>query len=281
MIAGVRSLTADRQRTAVMLHTDTAYALLLAGTTGSGLFHIGAARRVFAITKAGKPADVRMQAFERRWFAFVASLYTANSLFDRAAILIRDGLTAYPRDARLYVARGALLETRLAFTDFDPASAAQLSRRERALEPAAADYRHALDLDPSLPMALLRLGALHMMVGDSRAHQNLETALRVSSEPIESYLAHLLLGAVAERDNHLDAAEREYQAAQAIAAGCQTPYVALARVATARGDDTRARTLASAFASLGEKSSDPWWDFHLGGFDQPSLNWLRAEARAR
>lgn len=280
MIAGVRSLTPDRQRTAVMLHTDTTYALLLAGTTGSGLFHIGAARRVFAITKAS-PADARRQTFERRWFAFVASLYTANSLFDRAEILVRDGLTAYPRDARLYVARGALLETRLAFTAFDPSSPTQLSRRERALEPAAADYRHALDLDPNLAMALLRLGALHMMVRDSRARQNLETALRVSSEPIESYLAHLLLGAVAERDNRLDEAEREYQAAQAIGARCQTPYVALARIATARGDDARARTVASAFAMLTEKSSDPWWDFHLGGFDQPSLSWLRAEARAR
>jgi hypothetical protein len=280
MIAGARSLTPDRQQTAVMLHTDTS-ALLLAGTTGSGLFHIGAARRVFAIMRAARPADARMQAFERRWFAFVASLYTANSLFDRAAILIRDGLTAYPREARLYVARGALLETRLAFTAFDPTSPAQLSRRERALEPAAADYRHALDLDPNLPMALLRLGALHMLVRDSRARQNLEAALRVSSEPIEAYLAHLLLGAVAERENRLDGAERDYQAAQAIAAACQTPYVALARIATARGDDARAQTMASAFANLPEKASDPWWDFHLGGFDQPSLNWLRAEARAR
>jgi len=281
ILAGARSLTPDRQRAAAMLHTDTAYALLLAGTTGSALFHIGAARRVFAIAKAGNPADARMQAFERRWFAFVGSLYTANSLFDRAEMLIRDGLSAYPRDARLYVARGALLETRLAFTAFDPASPAQLSRRERALEPAAADYRHALTLDPNLPAALLRLGALHMTVRDSRARQNLEAALRVSSEPIDAYLGHLLLGAVAERDNRLDAAEREYEAAQAIAAQCQTPYVALARLATARGDDARALTLATAFARLTEKSSDPWWDFHLGGFDQPSLNWLRAEARAR
>jgi len=281
MIAGARSLTPDRRRTAVMLHTDTTYALLLAGTTGSGLFHVGAARRVFAIARAGSPADAQMQAFERRWFAFVASLYTANSLFDRAAILIRDGLTVYPRDARLYVARGALLETRLDSTAFDPSSASQLSRFERALEPAAADYRHALELDPNLSIALLRLGALHMRVRDPRARQNLDSALRSSQEPIEAYLAHLLLGGVAERDNHLDAAEREYQAAQAIAAACQTPYVALARVATARGDDARARTLASAFANLAEKTSDPWWDFHLGGFDQPSLNWLRAEARAR
>jgi tetratricopeptide (TPR) repeat protein len=281
MIGGARSLTPDRQRTAVMLHTDTTYALLLAGTTSSGLFPIGAARRVFAIARAGHPADERMAVFERRWFAFVASLYTANSLFDRAEILIRDGLTLYPRDARLYVARGALLETRLAFTAFDPSSPTQLSRRERTLAPAAADYRHALALDPNLPMALLRLGALHLTVRDARARENLETALRVSSEPIASYLAHLLLGAVAERDNRLDAAEREYQAAQAIAAACQTPYVALARIATARGDDARAQTLASAFANLAEKSSDPWWDFHLGGFDQASLNWLRTEARAR
>jgi hypothetical protein len=281
MIGGARSLRPDRLRVAVMLHTDTAYALLLAGTTGSGLFHIGAARRVFAMLKAGRPGDGRTQAFERRWFAFVASLYTANSLFDRAAILIRDALSAYPRDARLYVARGALLETRLAFTAFDPSSPTQLSRRERALEPAAADYRHALELDPHLPIALLRLGALHMIVRDARAPQNLEAALGAASEPIDRYLAYLLLGAVAEGDQRLDAAERDYEAAQAIAAACQTPYVALARLATARGDEARALTIASAFANVAEKASDPWWDFHLGGFDQASLNWLRAEARGR
>src|SRR5690349_18876969 len=68
MIGGARSLRPDRLRVAVMLHTDTAYALLLAGTTGSGLFHIGAARRVFAMLKAGRPSDGRTQAFERRWF---------------------------------------------------------------------------------------------------------------------------------------------------------------------------------------------------------------------
>jgi hypothetical protein len=281
MIAAARSLPPDRLRAAVMLHTDTSYALLLAGTTGSGFFHVGAARRVFAMMKTGGPGDARTQTFERRWFAFVASLYTANSLFDRAAILIRDALSAYPREARLYVVRGALLETRLAFTAFDPSSPTQLSRRERALEPAAADYRHALELDPNLPMALLRLGAVHMMVRDARASRNLEAALRASSEPIDRYLAYLLLGAVAERDNRLDVAERDYDAARAIAAACQTPYVALARIATARGDDARAQTIASAFADVAEKASDPWWDFHLGGFDQASLNWLRAEARAR
>ena len=281
MVGGARTLAPDRQRTAVMLHTDASYALLLAGTTGDGLFHIGAARRVFAIAKAAGRADTRMPIFERRWFAFVASLYAANSLFDRAAILIRDGLTAYPRNARLYVARGALLEARLDVTAVDPSSRNQLSRIERALEPAAADYRHALELDPTLSIAQLRLGALHMRVRDSRARQNLESALRLSAEPIEAYLAHLLLGGVAEGDNHLEAAEREYQAAQAIAAACQTPYVALARVATARGDDAGARAVAAAFASVPEKASDPWWDFHLGGFDQASLTWLRAEARAR
>ena len=195
MMGGARSLPPDRLRAAVMLHTDATYALLLAGTTGSGLFHIGAARRVFAMMKAGRPGAARTQAFERRWFAFVASLYTANSQFDRAAILIRDALSAYPREPRLYVARGALLDTRLAFTAFDPSSPTQLSRRERALEPAAADYRHALELDPNLPIALLRLCALHMVVRDARAPQNLEAALRAATEPIDRYLAYLLLGA--------------------------------------------------------------------------------------
>ena len=28
-----------------------------------------------------------------------------------------------------------------------------------------------------------------------------------------------------------------------------------------------------------DKQEDPWWNYHLGSFDQTSLVWLRREAR--
>src|SRR3982751_4306993 len=96
------------QRAAVMLHTDTAYAQLAAGVTDSGLSQIGSARRLFAEMKNGGRGDARTQEFERRWFAGVATILTSTSLIDRADLMIRDGLTIYPREARLYVARGGL-----------------------------------------------------------------------------------------------------------------------------------------------------------------------------
>jgi hypothetical protein len=273
-------LSASRQRAAVMLHTDTAFVQMAAGVTGNGVFQIGAARRVLAAMKENGRGDARTQEFERRWLAFAAGMLTSHSLLDRADFLIRDALTIYPRDARLYVARGVLMETRLALTPLDPKFRTQPGR-DRAAQAAAADYRHAIELDPMLSMAYLRLGWLHVSTRDSRGRDSVERALAVASDPIDRYLAHLFLGGIAEREQHFEIAEREYDTARGVCPACQTPYIALTRVETVLGQQARAQALAVAFAGLVDKTDDPWWDFHLGGFDQAAVAWLRGEARSQ
>jgi tetratricopeptide (TPR) repeat protein len=275
-----RQLSDSRQRAAVMLHTDTAYAQLLASADGSALFHVGAARRVFAaMTESGR-GNARAQAFERRWFAFVAGMLTANSLLDRADFLIRDGLTLYPREPRLYVARGALQEMRVALRSADPRESRQITVRDRGLETSAADYRRAVEYDPMLAIAHLRLGWVHVMQHDGRARADIERGLAVSSEPVDRYLAYLMRGGLAERESRFEDAVGEYESARTIGPACQTPYIALARVETALGRPSRAREIIGAFTALAEKAPDPWWDFHLGAFDATALIWLRREAMA-
>ncbi len=182
------------------------------------------------------------------------------------------------REPLLYVARGALEEIRIGMTFVDQRSANQVARRDRAYEAAAADYRRAIRFDESLAVAHLRLGWVHFTLHDDRARENFEAALARATDPRDRYLAHLFLAAVAERDNKLDDAQRKYEAAREAGPGCQTPYIALTRVEGALGRTARAREIAASLTALPEKSNDPWWDFHLGGFDQASQTWLRAES---
>jgi tetratricopeptide (TPR) repeat protein len=275
-----RHLSDSRQRAAVMLHTDTAYAQLLAGADDSALFHLAAARRVFAAMKENGRGDARAQAFERRWFAFAAGMLTSNSLLDRADFMIRDGLTLYPREARLYVARGALQETRIMLRRADPRESRQITVRDRGLEASAADYRRAIEYDPMLAAAHLRLGWVHLLQHDGRARANIERGLAVASDSVDRYLAYLIRGGIAERENRFEDAVGEYESARTIGPACQTPYIALARVETALGRESRAREIVAAFTALTEKAGDPWWDFHLGAFDATTLTWLRREAMA-
>ena len=132
-----------------------------------------------------------------------------------------------------------------------------------------------------LTMAYLRLGWLHVSTRDSRGRDSVERALAVASDPIDRYLAHLFLGGIAEREQHFEIAEREYDTARGVCPACQTPYIALTRVETVLGQQARAQALAVAFAGLVDKTDDPWWDFHLGGFDQAAVAWLRGEARSQ
>ena len=268
--------TPEAQRAAVMLHTDAGITLLSASATSLGLLHFTTASRIVNAMRSGR-GD---QLFERRWLAFVATVYTANGRLGDADRMIRDALSWYSSEPLLYVARGALAEMRIAMTFVDLRSGNQIARRDRAYDAAAADYRRAIGLDDRLAIAHLRVGWLHFTTHDPRARENFDAALTRATEVRDRYLVQLFLGAAAERDGRLDEAERAYSAAQTLAPGCQTPYIALARVSHALGRAAQAAASAAAFTALPEKSNDPWWDFHLGGFDHVSLAWLHAQAQA-
>jgi tetratricopeptide (TPR) repeat protein len=276
-----RSMSADQRRAAVMLHSDLAYAFLLTRATADASLQIGAARRVLAIMKNGGRGDERTQIFERHWFAFVASMYTAQGRLDQAEWIVRDGLSVYPRDAMLLVARGCIREMDATLTADDPRTTGQLSRVTRLREAAATEYRRALAYDDTLGSAHLHLGWVRFLAHDDRSAPEFEAALEHAADDTTRYLARLFLGAVAERQSRFEDARREYEAALALGPTYQTAFIALGRAEEALGHSTRAQELAQGYASLREKHEDPWWDYHLGGFDQPTLDWLRREARSQ
>jgi uncharacterized protein HemY len=93
------------------------------------------------------------------------------------------------------------------------------------------------------------------------------------------YLAHLFLGAVAERHKDLEAARRQFEAANSLGP-FQTATVALGEVEATLGHPERARAITAQYAEHRDATTeDPWWSYLIGGFVPGALTWLRQEAR--
>jgi tetratricopeptide (TPR) repeat protein len=268
-----------RLRAAAMLHTDLAAAVLNSDSDLSG-FHLGLAHGLVNLLAAKKETVTGAHEFVKRWYEFVPTLYLVTRAFESASLLVREGLAHSPADPMLYFYSGVIFEVAGA----PPATVVvrggginQVVRPEKQLEAAADAHRRALALDDRLAVARLHLGWIHVQQHDSRARADLEKALADATDTPTRYLAHLFLGAVAERERRLADALREYEEARTTGPAYQTAYVAVSRIAEALGDTERARQTAVAFVAI-EKREDPWWDYHLGGLNMPALEWLRAAA---
>ena len=283
--AWASKLTPQQLIAAAMLHTELA-SRVIDNTPSLASFHIGTASRLLDALIAGDRRNERALAVKRRWYEFIVSLYTSRALLNEAERFARDGLADFPRDAVLWVAFGAIQEMRLGFDEPDlrgvlPDNSRALTRLTRSFDAAASNFRRALAIDNGLATAHLHLGWVHFILHDSRAAEDLRAALAQAPDDGVRYLAHLFLGAVAERDKRLADARQEYEAAQAIGPAYQTPFVALIRVEEELGHHARARELAQTFAELPLKVEDPWWDYHLGRPDLAALAWLRHEAHGQ
>ena len=172
-------------------------------------------------------------------------------MFLAAFAISRDGWAAFPHSAEVAVARGTVYEMRATLamsTGVNPLRDRGYGIR-RDFEAAASEYQRALTEDPTFAFAYLHRGWVHVQVGDSRATADLESALREAKDDNVRYLAHLFLGAAAERRDDLEGARRHFEAAHQLGP-FQTSAVALSRVETAMGHADRARAIGAAFAQL-------------------------------
>jgi tetratricopeptide (TPR) repeat protein len=267
---------------AAMLHTDVANVVIDTSPQKAD-FHLKKARGALTAASGRIGERERLEPFVRRWFRFVASVYTSCELLKAASDHVQLGLLRFPEDSSLYVARGVILEVSVRKSLVpDWRRGDSLSGRGQAVEDvltrAAQQYLHALSVDSHNPTAHLHLGWVRFVLEDKRAKADLEAALSDATDDTVRYLAHLFLGGLAERENRAGDARREYEEAGAIGDGYQTPHVALSRVDGALGDNEHAREHALIAVQLKKSDDDPWWD-HRIGFDRESLRWLRAEAR--
>jgi tetratricopeptide (TPR) repeat protein len=268
---------------AAILHTDLANTIIDAQPQ-LATFHLNKARGALTVASERIGQRERLEPIVRRWFRFVASIYTSCELLPQASEHVHVGLLRFPADPGLYVARGVIIEVRLRRTlvpDWRrgvPINGGAHSAVEDRLQGAAANHLHALSLDAHDAEAHLHLGWVRLFLEDKRAKADLEAALADATDDTIRYLAHLFLGGLAEREQRLAEARREYEEARAVGPGFQTPYVALSRIEAALGREDLAREHALVGVQLTRTDDDPWWDFRIG-FDRESLRWLRAEAR--
>jgi len=270
---------------ALMLHTELGASILgsLPHQTTVQLSH--AADLLDVLSARRRPDEIAYADSVRlHWYRFVISLLSSSARFDDAERYTREALGRFPRDPVLILHKGIMLELGAKYMQ-SPVAAMRPGRAApatmptgRTLAAAADEYRRALEIDPHLVVARLRLGWLRVLQRDARAREDLTGVLQDAADDHTRYLAHLFLGGLAERQRDFDAAATEYETAHRLGDRHQTPFVALSRVELARGNADRARELARALAALEGVDDDPWWTYHLGEFDRDALQWLRDEA---
>ena len=261
-------------RTAVSFHTETAF---VATRDRLASFHIGVAQSL--LPEANVARD---RTFATRWHGMAALLYAMrrNQVQARRHINLGIGLDGRSKDALL--ARGILEELSVRDVEHNlrgiwstPASGTRLESR---LTAAALAYQSALESDPQFAEARLRLGWV-LSLNHSSDHARAELGQLVGPEARADvrHLAHLFLGAIADRDKRRDEAAREYAAAHAIFTA-QTSFVALIQAEAILGHDDQVARVASAFAAHPPTGRDPWWEFSEGMTSGELVEWMRREA---
>jgi tetratricopeptide (TPR) repeat protein len=267
---------------AVMLHTDLAAAIAGRDDTDAD-FHLGVARSLVSLMFAKKEHASSAQEFVRRWYEFAPTLYLMTREPDKASWLVREGFTRSPANPIMHVYSGIIVElvggVSSGVVSTPRGFNTGAGRAGNRLEVAAGEYRRALAVDAHFAPALLRLGWIHFRQRDTRARTEIEAALADATDVATKYMAHLFLGAIAERESRLAAALDEYEQAKTVGPAYQTAYVAICRIADALGDTERAQRTAATFVGIA-KREDPWWDYQLGGLNMAALDWLRAAAHA-
>lgn len=162
----------------------------------------------------------------------------------------------------------------------DPAIFAGAGARRETVRAGVVAELSALGADPAIGAeARVRLGYLHWATGrDEAARVELEAAASAAVDPDVRYLAHYLLGVVAQARGDVPQAIAGYAAALDARPGSQSASLALAALELHRGDATRSVELARASLAGPSPASDPWRQFLYGRY--PRLPALVARLRA-
>jgi tetratricopeptide (TPR) repeat protein len=277
------TLTPREIAAAAILHTEIALSVV-DDRPFDAAAHVEAAQTLLQAAQRDAAQRERTNQIAQRWYYFVASVFVSAKQMQPAAWYIREGLLAFPGSATLYFVRGTIAERSVeaswnrGLRSELPDNMRDRIRIEEGLKRAVGDYQHALNIDPHLTLAHLRVGWVRLYLGDKSARRELEAAAADAATDRTRYLAQLFLGGLAEREKRIDDARTAYQAALAAGGSFQTAYLALSRLEEAAGNGQRAQDLATQCAQLRKDDPDPWWDF-ASAFDRDMLLELRAAVR--
>jgi hypothetical protein len=216
-----------------------------------------------------QPDDPAADRFARLWYhaSIVYLLEQAN--YSDVRLQIAKACELFPDDARARFEHGyyqeALSVPRVqALTGRDRATLEPPSTYMRAAEKS---FRLALELDPGLVEARVRLGAILTRLARYRdAAATLQPAVDVTQDPVLRYYAELLLARASEGFDDTAAARVHYERARAAVPTAVAPVLGLARLARSAGDRAGAIDLVrAALETPGnpDGESDPWWRYSL------------------
>lgn len=276
-------------RASLLVHTDRAAlerATRAGGGRRCGLNHHDTFARSVAKLMLARPEG---RAFVRRWFVAMALASQRDLCGLDLAVWTRAGLDWFPKETALLLARGTAAETEGAFAhtlDFATLDRgdenAQRQRAERALEIARTSLHRAVELDPALHEARLRLGrTLWRLQERNDALAHLERVARAAPTPQVAYLSHLFLARVYEDGARAADAARAYRAALAAEPAGQAAAIGLAQLQARTAGIAASRALVeSALAHAPRREPrDPYWSYPgaFAGGGEKELAALRAE----
>ena len=269
-----RDFTPVLARTA-MLHTDMAVSegLALAVSDRQGFapkasLHFGVA---MALVDELRLRD-RQSRLPREWYIAVGAFLQAHRDIASGGLFLNRALSFFPNDFQLLTMSGALneflaspaVQDTLGFR-YDPRFRSVRFDDERGcLRTARANFRRAIDADPSNVEARVRLGHVLIRLGDyQQALSILAPAVDARSEPRLRYYAWLFVGQAHESLGHLEEARNGYRQAQTLFPNAASASIALAALAWRSGEQPEAAAVVSRALSTADRTaSDPWDEYY-------------------
>ena len=225
--------------------------------------HWAIARQAFDIVgppRAGSPTA-------KLWYQ-AATAYLQQELNYSALLpLLQEARVVFPADARMFLFSGAAYENLAAprvqsAVDDSPLGLPGVGSPEDLLRLAERYLRRALELDPRLALAQLRLGRVLDLTGrHDEAAKLLRQAESGLTDKLPKYLAALCLGHAEEALARNDDARAAYERAAALYPAAQNPTLALAALnwRTKSRDEAAAGLRKLAGANPMDLRNEPWW----------------------
>lgn len=204
-------------------------------------------------------------AFRKTWYLAAASFFMATDEPARAEGLLKRAEKQFGDDPEVLLALGCAEEppTLQVAQDSWKVTIAKA-------EAAAERYRRALQGNPALAEARLRLGWLHHKLRDNlKASAEVEQARRDSDHLFVSYLAALFLARLREDQGRLDDAIACYRAAVEAVPESQAANLGLANLLEVQAGRGAARaTVSDMLGGTTPRSPerDPWWVYPHGQY---------------
>ncbi len=234
-----------------MMHTDAA---LLPDSDAS--LHIS---RAAACLKRIED-DRRREDLDRRWNLAMAYYFQNRQQFLVAVPFLMELTKRYPEDREVRLAYGSVCEAAGLLND---------EFRDH-LDMAEEQYRWLLASVPEDIEARLRLGHVLKLLGQyDESVALLEDVLSRTDDPVQIFVANLLMGDIHRAQGQLDKAIDSYRAAMQIDGSSQVAVVAMSHAYHQARRFEESTDVLTELLRLGDRSeSDTWWRYLSGNSDR-------------